>query len=454
MKKFNKKSKNYTIPEGHYTGPKQETVEGWIEAANAAGIVGAGLGGLRSYLSNSDEDANKSTIQKVLQGAGSGYLYGALSGIAIKGLSEYINKPLKDIDFQKLDRNIRSEFGSFKVPIINKTIGLDNDAKKLKDKIVYNDRNLTDFKLNFGIRKDQIVMYTFGVTNDELDSLSIALDDFVQSQPNMSYHASLINKSQNSYAVAITFTTYNIAAKYILKAAEIVSSKVNVLDRDYLISRRVSEFNVDKIDDDPDIRSGINSESKSTYVNNNVINDEDDDSVKTFSLSGDEKYSALEFLKNDGGETLIDIARSIKKKRLGTTASNHLTRLVQHSISRAVEKGKIKIGMPVKREELNTKFLTDTLTKLRYVKGFNYTMDKDNSDCNISMVGGILVVSAEKGDKSDLIDEEFYGKAKDRIRRSEIESVVSYTYAIVSRSDFEFLLKKLFSTKLKFNVIP
>lgn len=448
MKRFNRKRKNFTIPEGHYTGPQQETIDGWLEAANTAGIVGAGLGAARSYISEKEEDKNKSTIQKLVSGASQGYFYGALSGMAIKGITEYINKPLKDIEFQKLDRSIRSEFGSFKIPIINKAIGLEDKSNSIKDKIVYNDRNLTNFKLNFGIRKDQIVMYTFGVSDSELDSLSMALDDFVQTQPNMNYHSSLINKSQNSYAVAITFTTYSVAAKYIIRAAEIVSSKVNVLDRDYIIARRVNEFNVDKLSDSD------TSEPNSTSVNNNVISEENDDSVKVFSLTGEDKYSALEFLKNEGGETLADIARSIKTRKISSTASNHLIRLVQHAIGRAAEKGKIKAGLPVKREELNSGFLIDTLNKLRYVKGFNYTVDKTNNDCNISMVSGIFVVSIDKGDKSEQVDEEFYNKAKDRIRRSEIDKVVSYVYSISSRSDFEFLLKKLFSTKLKFNVIP
>lgn len=448
MKKF--RSKNYTIPEGHYTGPQQAQIDSWTKAAMEGGIIGAGLGGLKEYLVDDDSD-NRSSVAKVMEGAGKGYLLGTLSGLALKGLTEYINKPLKDIEFQKLDRNIRSEFGSYKIPIINKTIGVGEKSAKLSDKVVYNSRNITDYKLNFGIRRNQIVMYTFGITTEELDALSTSLDNFVKDNPNMTYNASLINKSQNSYAVSITFTSYSIAAKYIVEASSIISGKVNVIDRDYVISNRIGEFNVDKTTN-PDVKNGINSESTSSNVNNNVISD--DDSVKTFSLSADERYSALEFLKNDGGGTVLDIVKSIKTKKMGSTASNHLARLLNHAVGRTIEKGKVKVGMPVKREELNTSYLINTLTKLRYTKGFNYTVDKTNCECNISLTGGIFAVSVDKGSKSDLVDEEFYNKAKDRIRRSEIDTVVSYIYSVINRNDLEFLLKKLFSTKLKFNVIP
>lgn len=449
MKKF--KLKNYTIPEGHYTGPQQATTDSWGQALNESGLIGAGLGGLTNYLT--DDDKGKSTVQKVIEGAGEGYLYGLISGAAMKGITEYIHSPLKDIDFQKLDKNIRAHFGSFKIPFLQKQVGSGNGQKRLKDKIVYNSRNITDYKLNFGVRRNQIVMYTFGVTNSELDELSQLLDDMVMNQPNMNYHSSLINKSQNSYAVAITFTAYEIAAKYIIAAAEIVSSKVNLMDKDYLISRRVNEFDVDKLED-PDVKQGINSEEKSTNVNNNVISDKFDDSEKTFSLTGDEKYSAIEFLRSDGIQSIVDIAKSIKTKKLGSTASNHFARLVNHAVSRTIEKGKMKAGMPVKREELNTGYLIDILKKLHYVKGFNYTEDKTNSECNVSLVSGILVVTADKGDKSDIVDKEFYNSGKDRIRRAEVDSVVSYVYSVSSKSDLEFLLKKLFSTKLKINVIP
>lgn len=453
MKKF--KSKNYTIPEGHYTGPQQATVDSWTKAATEAGLIGAGIGGVKGYLSDEGEDKNKSSVQKVIEGAGNGYLYGMLAGMAIKGIADYINKPLKDIDFQKLDKNIRAEFGSYKIPIINKSVGSEEKIKKLSDKIVYNNRNITDFKLNFGIRRNQIVMYTFGVTDEELDSLSQSLDDYVRENANMNYNASLINKSQNSYAVSITFTTYNIAARYIIEASGIVQGKVNIIDKDYIISRRVGEFNVDKLED-PDVKAGIE-DTPTVQINNNIYNTvNNDDSIKTFSigLTKDEEKSALDFLRSDGIDTIFDIVKSIKTKKVGATASNHLTRLINHAVGKVVEKGKMKAGLPVKREDLNTSFLLTTLTKLRYVKGYNYTIDKDNSECNLSLVSGILIVSADKGEKSELIDEEFYKKGKDRIRRSEIDTVVSYLYSVVSRQDLEFLLKKLFSTKLKFNVIP
>lgn len=443
MKKF--KLKNYTIPEGHYTGPQQATTDSWGKALNESGLIGAGLGGLTNYMN--DEDAGKSTVQKVIEGAGKGYLYGLVSGAALKGLTEYIHSPLKDIDFQRLDKNIRAQFGSFKIPFLQKQVDLEEDnPRKLKDKITYNSRNITDYKLNFGIRRNQIVMYTFGVSNDELDKLSQILDDMVMNQPNMNYHSSLINKSQNSYAVAITFTAYEIAAKYIVAAADVVSGKINLMDKDYLISKRVNEFNVDKLED-PDVKQGIDTESRS-------ITEKFDDSEKTFSLTGDEKYSAIEFLRNDGVQSIVDITKSIKTKKMGSTASNHLIRLINHAVNRTIEKGKIKVGMPVKREELNTGYLVDLLKKLHYVKGFNFTEDKANGGCNLSLVSGILVVTVDKGDKSELVDKEFYSNGKDRIRRAEIDSVVSYVYSVSSKSDLEFLLKKLFSTKLKINVIP
>ena len=54
MKKF--RSKNYTIPEGHYTGPQQPTTDAWHKAAFMGGAMGAAVNGLRAWVSTDDDD--------------------------------------------------------------------------------------------------------------------------------------------------------------------------------------------------------------------------------------------------------------------------------------------------------------------------------------------------------------------------------------------------------------
>jgi len=70
----------------------------------------------------------------------------------------------------------------------------------------------------------------------------------------------------------------------------------------------------------------------------------------------------------------------------------------------------------------------------------------------MSMVSGLFIVTANKGNASKEIDKKYWESLKTKINRSEDGKVVVYTYSIQSRQEFEFLLKKLMSTKITFNI--
>ena len=93
------------------------------------------------------------------------------------------------------------------------------------------------------------------------------------------------------------------------------------------------------------------------------------------------------------------------------------------------------------------------MKKNHYIEGFNYTIGDTNAKNNISIISGRFVVTTEKDSKEQKdIEREFYKSAQTKINRSDAGKVIIYTYNIQSRQEFEFLLKKLFNTRITFNI--
>lgn len=452
--------RNFTIPEGHYTGPKQKQEKTAAQQANTFGLSGALFGGLKGYF---DGDPENTRLGNVIRDAVSGYTWGALSGLALKGIDHYINKPLDEIQFEKVDQAIRLKFGQFRIPIVDVGVGFNNKTRgKINNRIRYNDRNITNYKINFGIKRSQITMYTFGLTDDELSRVSQILDDYIYQNPNTKYHSDLINKSQNSYAVYIVFTTYASIAGFITDVAEELETIVNVLDKDIYVSSRLNEFNVDR-------STGDRQEGSDTEIansNNNVVkvisngNPALDDLKKNsnqrqFSFISKGKNaakSALDFLRvhNCNFSTFLKLVK--QNVKLGSV-SNGVADILIDLIKRQEEKQKAVLELPTFRKNFGVDFLIQTLKNLHYTEGYHFTVGDKKNNYNISCVGGIFLLTVNKGKESEDIDKAFYDSDRANIGRAELDKVVTYTHIIDSREKFEFLLKKLFSTKITFNVV-
>ena len=165
------RQKQYTIQEGHYTGPKDiDKVPGAVEVIAKTAGAGAGLG------------AVVSTVLKdtsMIEGALTGGKWGAVGGVLLKLFLNYLHNPMTRVKYQEVDKNIRRSFGVFQVSGV--TVG-DSISKRasIDEKFSFNDRNVTSYKLNFAVADDTITMYTFGMTNKELVDTSNILDYYTK----------------------------------------------------------------------------------------------------------------------------------------------------------------------------------------------------------------------------------------------------------------------------------
>ena len=116
-----------------------------------------------------------------------------------------MHKPMKTMKFQEIDRNIRRQFGMYRVAGLSVGDSIDN-RMTMDEKFSFNDRNVTDYKINIAIQNDSLTMYTFGMNDKEIDECSKILDFYTQKYYGVNYSSKLINRTVNSYSIDITFT--------------------------------------------------------------------------------------------------------------------------------------------------------------------------------------------------------------------------------------------------------
>lgn len=407
MVKF--RQKQYTIQEGHYTGPKDmNEIPGVMELVGKSALAGAGVG---AVVGGFVKDAG------ITDSALKGGKYGALAGIGLKLLLNYLHKPMKTIKFQEVDKLIRREFGIYRISGI--TVG-DSIEKRgnVDDKFSFNDRDVTKYVLNFSIQEDQVTMYTFGMTDKELNDTSDILDYYCKKYYGMEYSSSLINQKVNSYSVRITFTNYQVIANFIIELSNKIGKKINLLDNKAVLDNR--------------IREGV----EKTFS-----------SVPTIS-----KYDLVKIISGAGISSLATF-RGSWRDSLSIGVMDMITRAIntlsdaEYSKIFPFENGSMKKG------SLGNKYLESTLKKLRYVEGYHYSVGEKKSQVNMSLISGTLFITVDKksGD-FDNIDKVLGKDLKSKVTKSESGNVVIYTYSIASKNEFEFILKKLMSCKPEINL--
>lgn len=442
MKKF--RQKNYTIAEGHYTGPKDmEEVPGYLEMIGKGVLAGAGIGaagGAISSIVRDPEHKMQFDTESALDGALTGGKYGAIGGVLLKFFLNYLHNPMSTIKYAEVDRGIRQKFGVYRMSGITVGDSVDKRAT-IDEKFSFNDREVTNYKINICIQNNKVTMYTFGMTREELNKTDKVLDYYCKKYAGMDYSSKLINQAANSYAVDIKFTNYQVISNFIMELSTELCTKINLLDCKAVVDNRLTAggFNGmgDRSEADPN-----SSDNKNSYGGYN--------NQKTFSVSNITKYDALKILTENGKAPFSAF------KITGdwhTAAGYTLLKCIQSALKKISSDDDVASGKSMPRSAFNNTYLEDTLKKNHYIEGFNYTIGDTKSRNNISIVSGKFIITTEKDTQEQKdIEKEFYKSFQTKINRSDAGKVIVYTYDIQSRAEFEMLLKKLFNTRITFNI--
>lgn len=404
------RQKDFTIPEGHYTGPKdQDELPGVLETVGKSALGGAILGGIVGKI-----DKNITTGKGALEGG----KYGALAGIVLKLFINHLHKPMSTVKYQEVDKNIRREFGIYRIAGITMGDKIDKRAS-VDEKFSFNDRNVTKYKINISIYKDEVTLYTLGLTDSEIDKLSSILDYYCKKYYGMEYDSFLLNQKVNAYSVKIIFTNYQVISNFILEVSNALETKINLLDSEALVKGKL------------------------------VFSEDEGDTgeERNFSLSAIDKRDVFKILTSTGRFNLKvdgDWKRSV---------SFSILDILLDFIKKADTRLKSAGNTSTPREDLNNYYLQEVLKKLHYIEGFNYTIADTKAQSNMSVLEGLFLVTTKK-DSRDMkeIDDKCWKNLKLKINRADTGKAIVYTYNIQNKNEFEFIVKKLMSTGIVFNI--
>lgn len=390
------RQKEYTIQEGHYTGPKdQDKLPGALETISKSALGGAIIGAIIGKI---DKDST------ILKGSTKGAGYGTLAGLGLKLVLNYIHKPMSRVKYNEVDKIIRREFGIYRV--VDITFG-DKLSKRadLEEKFSFNDRNVGSYKLNFSIQDDRVTMYTLGISDQELKDINQVLDYYCKKYFGMEYTSTIINQNINSYSVTITFTNYQVISNFIIELSEKVDTKINLLNCDALVKARVE---------------------------------------------GDQRnFSFSQFTKSDIGDIILTAAKNLDLVPGDIVSSAFMGLLIGLSHKLRNRNNEDNPDASLISGEINNIYLEKRLNKLYYIEGVHYTKGDKKAKTNISIIRGNLIVTVPKNSEDC---KKLDPVLKSKFTRKDTGKVIVYIYKIASRQEFDFLLKKLMSTKIKVNI--
>ena len=408
------RQKEYTIPEGHYTGPKDmDKVPGAIEVIGKSALAGAGIGGITGGI------LKDSTV---LSGALQGGKYGTIAGTVLKFFLNYLHNPMTTIKYQEVDKLIRREFGIYRAAGITVGDSLDKRAK-VEEKFSFNDRDVTKYKLNFSIQDNAITMYTFGMTTKELDKTSETLDYYCKKYTGMEYNSYVINSRTNSYSVSIVFTNYQVIANFIMELSNVLNTKINLLDNKALVDSR--------------LKAAVS-----------ILGDEREE--RTYSVKEFNRYDIMKILGKGG---IFSISPHLGFKGIKETLSSSIMGIILQSLGKLSGDEILRENGTTKRDNFGNVYLEDRLKKLHYIENYDYTVGDLRVDVNISMFSGVFIVTVDKGSKKmEKIDSEFWKSLKGKVGRVDTGKVIVYNYTIKTKNEFDFILKKFMSLDVEPNI--
>lgn len=394
--------KNFSLAEGHYTGPKDmDKVPGAIEvvgkSALAGALAGTAVGAILKDTSWQD-------------GAWVGTKVGGVSGILLKIFINYLHKPMTKVKFQEVDRKIRREFGIYRAAGITIGDGLPKRAD-IDARFGFSDRNVTDYKISFAVSENKVMMYTFDLTSDELAKVDKALDYYCKKYTGMEYTSEVINRKLNSYAVNIIFTNYQVISNFIMELSKELDCRINLLDSKAIIQNRLPREEEE-------------------------VSEEED---RNFSVAEINRWDALKILGKAGGSALINL-----RKGFGSSFSAFLMELLRSTADKLKADELVKSGHPAPRESFGNIYLYDLLKKLGYIEGHHFSVSlKSSAPVNISLSSGLLIITADKGETSDRLDKKWYRSWSMKMGRKDTGRVIVYTYSIQNRRDLDYMINSL-----------
>ena len=402
MKKF--KQKAYTIQEGHYTGPKDlEKVPGTLEVIGKTTLGGAAIGGTLGGIL-SETGVVKDT--GILDGATTGGKTGFWAGVASKFLLNALHKPMKKVEYQEVDKLIRSRFGIYRVSGF--TVG-DSMVKRkeVEEKFGFNDRNVTDYKISFVIRDNQVTMYTLGISEEVLEKLNKSLDYYCKKFSGMGYTSKPINTKSQSYSVTITFTNYKAISDFIFEISEETGLKINLLTSGALLEGAASE-----------------------------------ESERTYSAYLD-KYDIARLVPKAVGKSLRASIMGPKK-----AFSVLMIEMLAGGLKKLGDQELAKY-FPSARKNFGSSYLTDRLKGLGGIEGMTYTIGEKEAPTNIRLDRGVFMATALFGSREEKVWESILPPENKR----EVKGKVSlWTFPIQDRREFDIILEKVLKSGIKPNV--
>ena len=413
------RQKDFSLKEGHYTGPKDmDKVPGAMEVVSKSALGGALAGSaVGAFLKDTT----------VWEGAATGAKWGSVGGIIFKIFLNYLHKPMSRVKFQEIDRNIRREFGIYRMAGITVGDKLDKRAS-VDEKFGFSDRRVTDYKLNFAVQNNKITMYTFDLTNEELVKLDKTLDYYCKKYTGMEYNSSVINYKLNSYVVDITFTNYQVISNFIMELSNVLGCKINLLDNKSIVDSRLREAGEE---------GGTGEEEE-----------EEEEATKNFSVAGLSKHEAMKILGKAGNNAIINF----KLGGYGISLATFVISLLTGSAEKLQRDELIKLGHPMPREDFGNSFIEDILKKNKYIEGYHYTVgEKSKAPISISMISGLLIITANKGEVSENL-EKALSSWKMQMGRKDIGKVIVLTWTIQSRKEAELIIRKIMSVGEKINI--
>lgn len=405
MKVF--KQKVYTIQEGHYTGPKDmESIPGTIEVLAKSTFGGAGAGAIVGKISKELGSENVGIMDGLKTGGKAGFL----AGIALKGLLNHLHKPMTKVKFQEVDKMIRKEFGMHRIIGISFGDSREN-RRNFDDKFSINDRDITKYKLTFCIQNNQVTMYTYHLTDDELDKINNSLDYYCKKYSGMEYSSRVIGSRTNTYSVNITFTNYNAISSFIIEVQDNLNIKVNLMDNNGLVETRIGNEDEESVCEDR------------VYSN-----------LPVFS-----KYDLMNIFTKSG---IRGFDYGMFKACPMTAISLLVMQTILESLAKLGYRDKAILEKSAPRFAFDDHYIESSLKRLGFIEGVHYTVGENLSNTNISMYEGHIIITVRNKTKDEAILKKIM-KGKN-FKESDINGKATvWTGIINTKGDFDILLKSI-----------
>jgi hypothetical protein len=236
----------------------------------------------------------------------------------------------------------------------------------------------------------------------------------------MNYNSKIINSRNNSYGVTITFTNYSIISDFLIEVAEVLETRINILDNKTRVEDNLSE----------------NSEIKIT-------------TPKFFSSTiSIDKYDLIKLISEKGGKIVKSISNGIS---IGDSIVSNVIESITEAMERSQGMNPEKFLSISNSVDFNNDYLLFILkNKLRLLKDVHYTVGKKKGNrINIRLQNGFLFVAVLNNSRdydsmkkiSNYFIESDYGK-----------EVKIFTYKTKSKSELEVILGKIFNLGLIPNI--